>query len=401
MNQLKLCTELIADERWLGGLIYIENLLVALSELPKTERPIVELSVLSTPSPQLVERITRLDIVSKNVKSVRFVDRVWRFIDRKLGGRLSLLANRLGLFSGSDRCDLWFPALARAVIARPELYWIPDFQHHYLPHLFSNDELEMRSRCYSEIAAGHGLLLLSSCTARDDFNKHYPNAKVNTCVWSFCSNIVLSDVGQVDAAHEKYALPNKYLYIPNQFWQHKDHLTAFEAIRRLREDGLQIPLVCTGYHGDYRDSSYFNRVEKFLEEHELMGQIRLLGVIPREDQLNIFRGAALIVQPSLFEGWSTVIEDAKAIGRPVLASDIPIHLEQLADASDAEFFKAGDASDLAKQIAKLWPGIESGPNLVLESQASILTAKRRLDSAKNFISIAREAVSQYKNINKQ
>lgn len=399
MAKLKLCTELIADERWLGGLIYIENLLVSLSELPKTDRPMVELSVLSSPPPHLVDRITRLDIVQKTVKSRKFVDRVWRFLDRKLAGRLSLLIGRLSLLNNSQPCDLWFPALSRAVIARPELYWIPDFQHHYLPHLFSNEELEMRNRCYADIATGQGLLLLSSYTALEDFNVHYPNAKVNTRVWSFCSNIELSNSGRVATILEKYGLPEKFLYIPNQFWQHKDHLTAFDAIRRLRENGLHVPLVCTGYHGDYRDSSYFPRVQKFLEENGLQGQIHLLGVIPRDDQLNIFRGCALVVQPSLFEGWSTVIEDAKAIGRPVLASDTRIHREQLTEISDAAFFKAGDASALAKQIADLWPDVVPGPNLTLESQSAILTAKRRLESAKNFISIAHEAVNLYKSNN--
>jgi glycosyltransferase involved in cell wall biosynthesis len=399
MTKLKLCTELVADERWLGGLIYIENLLLALSELPEVDQPRVELSVLSKPAPHLIDRIKSLDIVRHNVKPINFVERVSRSLDCKLGSRLSLLRSWLGLVNLSNRHDLWFPALERTAIGRPVLYWIPDFQHHYLPHLFSIKELKMRSRCYSDIAAGQGLLLLSSHTALEDFNTHYPNAKVNTCVWSFCSNIKLSDSEQVDTILKKYALPEKYLYIPNQFWQHKDHLTAFDAIRRLREAGLRVPLVCTGYHGDYRDTSYFPRVEKFLEDHGLIEQIRLLGVIPREDQLSIFRSAALVVQPSLFEGWSTVIEDAKAIGRPVLASDTRIHREQLTDSSDAAFFKAGDASALAKQIADLWRGVVPGPNLTLESKAAILTAKRRLESAKHFISIAHEAVELYKSNN--
>jgi len=33
-------------------------------------------------------------------------------------------------------------------------------------------------------------------------------------------------------------------------------------------------------------------------------------VLPRDTQLSVMRHADAILQPSLFEGWSTVIEDA-------------------------------------------------------------------------------------------
>jgi hypothetical protein len=34
------------------------------------------------------------------------------------------------------------------------------------------------------------------------------------------------------------------------------------------------------------------------------------------------KNATAIMQPSLFEGWSTVIEDAKSLQVPVIASDL-------------------------------------------------------------------------------
>lgn len=39
--------------------------------------------------------------------------------------------------------------------------------------------------------------------------------------------------------------------------------------------------------------------------------------------------ALAIIQPSLFEGWSTVIEDAKAMNQNCIVSDIEVHKEQL------------------------------------------------------------------------
>ncbi len=56
------------------------------------------------------------------------------------------------------------------------------------------------------------------------------------------------------------------------------------------------------------------------------------------------------MQPSLFEGWSTVIEDAKHISQYVLASRIPPNLEQ-ADAN-MEFFEPQNFIELADLMRK-------------------------------------------------
>jgi glycosyltransferase involved in cell wall biosynthesis len=60
------------------------------------------------------------------------------------------------------------------------------------------------------------------------------------------------------------------------------------------------------------------------------------------------RESRAVIQPSLFEGWSTVIEDAKALGVPVIASDLPVHLEQLG--KEGAFFSRTDATELADKI---------------------------------------------------
>ena len=55
----------------------------------------------------------------------------------------------------------------------------------------------------------------------------------------------------------------------------------------------------------------------------------MLGVISRADQLQLMRHSQAVVQPSLFEGWSTVIEDARSLQVPVLASNLAVNQEQL------------------------------------------------------------------------
>ena len=65
---------------------------------------------------------------------------------------------------------------------------------------------------------------------------------------------------------------------------------------------------------------------------DLAGQIIFLGQIPYADLVNLMRAAAVVIQPSLFEGWCTIVQDAKAIGRPLICSDLSVHREQAPDA---------------------------------------------------------------------
>ncbi len=63
------------------------------------------------------------------------------------------------------------------------------------------------------------------------------------------------------------------------------------------------------------------------------------------------KNAEAVLQPSRFEGWSTVIEDAKAMGQLVIASNIDVHVEQLGD--NGIFFFPDDPLELANIMEKV------------------------------------------------
>jgi len=76
------------------------------------------------------------------------------------------------------------------------------------------------------------------------------------------------------------------------------------------------------------------------------------------------RAAALIIQPSFFEGWSTSIEDCKALGRPLLCSNIPVHREQVPDALG--FFDPKKPEMLGDLLAEFYGDLEPGPSVSSE-----------------------------------
>ena len=57
------------------------------------------------------------------------------------------------------------------------------------------------------------------------------------------------------------------------------------------------------------------------------------------------RHSQAVIQPSLFEGWSTVIEDAVSLQVPVIASGLKVNKEQLG--KDGCYFEPHDFEALA------------------------------------------------------
>lgn len=386
-----LSIDFIEDDNWLGGSIYIDNLLAALSVLPSAARPRVRLKFLSSSGTPLAKRLLRHSVIDQASRD-DFAGDLIAATRRIHRGLVRLCPWGCRLSSASDN-ELFFPAFDTAQQWRKNLYWIPDFQPHYMPELFDSVELALRMQSFNDIANSQGILLLSSNAALADFRKFYPRASVEPRVWSFCSSIEAGSIESCCETLRRFDLPEKFLYIANQFWRHKDHETAFNALRLLRDRGVDVPLVCTGLQNDRRGPAFFGALTKELVRQGLQRQVFFLGVVPREDQIQLFRGAAAILQPSRFEGWSTVIEDAKALGRPIIASDIAVHREQLSGLDNTHLFKTADAADLADRIAMAWPDLPKGPNLHLEQFAAEQRNLKRLETAHRFVAIVDEALA--------
>ena len=91
------------------------------------------------------------------------------------------------------------------------------------------------------------------------------------------------------------------------------------------------------------NEKYIESIRSLIEKDKLNDAVSLLGLVPRQEQLSMMKYAQAVIQPSLFEGWSTVIEDAKSLQVPVIASDLPIHREQLGD--KGRYFNPEDAKE--------------------------------------------------------
>ena len=165
---------------------------------------------------------------------------------------------------------------------------------------------------------------------RDLAPGHYKfSENLNVKVLQFVSMIREHSVTSYEIVKNKYQLNLPFFLVSNQFYEHKNHLVVLKAIKILKEEGFQFEVIFSGKTEDYRNSNFFPSILKFIESNNLGSHLKILGLIPREDQLSILLGSLSVIQPSKFEGWSTIIEDAKTLRHQIICSSIPVHVEQL------------------------------------------------------------------------
>ncbi|TIP85862.1 MAG: glycosyltransferase family 4 protein [Mesorhizobium sp.] len=83
------------------------------------------------------------------------------------------------------------------------------------------------------------------------------------------------------------------------------------------------------------------------KQSAMTARLVFLGLIPYNDVVALIGAADYLLNPSHFEGWSTTVEEAKALGTPMLLSDIPLHREQ---APESLFFAPDSAEALAQRL---------------------------------------------------
>jgi glycosyltransferase involved in cell wall biosynthesis len=274
-------------------------------------------------------------------------------------------------------------------IGIPQICWIPDFQHVHRADFFSVEERQNRDQHFARTMAEADRVIVSNQCSYVDAARLYPERRHKLAVLPFTMYLGRDwRIADAQRVVLKYDLPRKFLLFPSQFWKHKNHTTVFRAIQLLRERGIDdAVLVSTGLSHDPRFPNHATELREFLTRHRLEAAVRVLGLLPRHDQVQLMRAAAAIVQPSLFEGWSALLEECRSLGKLVFASDIPMHREQLTER--VHLFAPTSAEALTDLLIRHWPELTPGPDPELETAAEAQYHDRIRDFARQFIALCR------------
>jgi glycosyltransferase involved in cell wall biosynthesis len=152
-------------------------------------------------------------------------------------------------------------------------------------------------------------------------------------------------------------------------------MVLIKAAEILKRDGKPVTIAFSGKENDNRNPGYTEKLKAYVKENNLDDVIYFLGFLDRREQLKLMKNAIAVIQPSLFEGWSTVIEDAMAMNQTVIAGDLDVNYEQLGEMG--VFFDRNEPTALANKVQEV---------LMSKKKVDYNYKKKQLDFAINFSS---------------
>ena len=263
----------------------------------------------------------------------------------------------------------------------PVVITMHDLQEYHFPQNFS-----FKERLSRKIKNKMGILdsdhiIVSFKHVKNDIINFFKidGEKVSVCPPPFAENWFVKEKStEWNGTAKKYNLGKKFLLYPAATWKHKNHIKLLKAFKRIRDDGLDYNLVCTGNKTEY----YNNVIKKNIEELEISGAVYFLGIIPEADLISLYKKTSLVVIPTLYEAGSGPLYEAMRYKAPVICSNVTSLPDTI---EDKEFiFDPDDVNGLINKIKK---GLmdEGFRKRNIENSINRMAKLKLTDSSLNFI----------------
>lgn len=368
-------------EAWLGGTNYLRNLLGALAAVPDCRVLPVLLARPGTRQ-QGFERVQTVRSAALWMQQQFVFRNIFRWAGRDPLLDALLVHHEIDLLSHSGVLG---PHARTPVIA-----WISDVQHRIHPEFFPPRELRFRDELFQRSLREATRVLVSSEAARADVVRFFPGHADKLRVLRFVDGTMAATAATSRAALEaKYDFGGCYFALPNQYWIHKNHAVVLEALSLLRRSGRKVLVLSTGSPSDYRQPGHFDRLMHRRGELGLQESYRVLGIVPFADLAGLLRHSVAVINPSLFEGWSSSVEEAKSLGKRVVLADLPVHREQAPER--AAYFDPKSPEQLAEALWAAWTETNESAEEAAAASAALTLPGRKRRFAEEYAAIAHEA----------
>lgn len=346
----------VYNENWIGGTYYIQNIILSLHTLADNEKP--EIVVFTSNKEDFEKLIKGMSYPFLENRSISYSKSLFKRVVYKIS---KLLFKKNLLFEKLHKdLDFVFPFsdyhVFKDIPEEKKYFWIPDFQQKHLPHFFSDSTLAFRETLVQKIMnKKEARLIFSSQDAKQDLSFFYGKPSIKTSVLPFAitknktQNIAQKEIDQV---LNKYGVEDGFFFVPNQLWIHKNHMLVIKAVKELKSQGKSVLVLCSGKKEEPRKPNHPDELQKIIDEFGLNDYIKLLGFISKSEVDVLFNSCTAIIQPSLFEGWNTGIEEAKHGNKFILASSIGVHKEQLSSYSSKAFFDTDKVETLVNLLSE-------------------------------------------------
>lgn len=246
------------------------------------------------------------------------------------------LQTHVPLLARRDRLDVFWGAMFHLPVMLPPrvpaVVTVHDLVHLFFPHtMTASNYWTMKVLLRPSLWRAQHVTADSHVTAGDlQRMMRVPPAKVTVVYPGVSPAFHPRDAG---AARRKVAdafgLSASYLLAVATLEPRKNLHTLIQAISTLPESiRRRWPLVVAGGEG-WKNSSVYAAAAPLVRE----GSVRFLGYVADESLPWLYAAAALLVFPSVYEGFGIPVAEAMACGLPTIVSDIPVMREVAEGAS--------------------------------------------------------------------
>ena len=214
------------------------------------------------------------------------------------------------------------------VSAVPFVQTILDVQHRDMPQLFSRSERAFRRLAYDLPARRASAIITIS---------HFSKARIVSALGVDPEKVHVAYLGhQALDTPPNHGERDNFLLYPARTWAHKNHSRLIEAVALLRNERPTLRLVLTGDPGGHHEA-----MPKWVEN---------LGLVSRDELNDLYRSAACLVFPSLYEGFGLPPIEAMSAGCPTAVAKSGALPEVCGSAS--VYFDPKSPRDIARGITQ-------------------------------------------------
>lgn len=186
------------------------------------------------------------------------------------------------------------------------------------------------------------IIAVSECTKRDLVELLEIDAEKIDVIYPGCNPIFTQPIDReyIDEVRKKYELPDRYILNVGSQSSRKNVELIFDAMTKLDDE---IHLVIVG-----NKTTHTNKLKRVAEKLNIDYMVHFVHNANNKELAAIYRGAEMMVYPTLYSSFGMPIAEAISVGTPVIAATGSSHEE--AGGAAALYISPKDSSELAERI---------------------------------------------------
>ena len=338
-----------------GGMFqYIESILDALTLLQKQNYEIYVAYTYPVWESVLTQYSFKTQKISAGVFGIKLSDFMSMMrIPGAFSRMISSIFNPVSFQLSRLKCDLWiFPAQDSIGYQTREvaIVTIHDLMHLYepsFPEVSSNGRRLIRDHRFSNLAAYGSAILVDSEIGKGHVMESYGTSSNKIFSLPYMPPSYIYRNVDMDSFNKRYILPDKYIFYPAQFWEHKNHKRLIEAASKIAHEAPDIALVFTGG----QDKAYKD-IKKYVKSIHMQDRITFAGYVSDSDIVGFYKRARAMIMPTFFGPTNIPPLEAFVCGCPVAVSNIYGMPNQVGDA--ALLFNPNSVNEISNVMLDLW-----------------------------------------------